>query len=150
MTGVQTCALPISGRYSVPIIFYTPDGSLQGHHDMIAQQADIMPTVLGYLGYDEPFVAFGNNLLTTSPEDAFAVNHTNGIYQYFKDDYLLQFDGETPIAIYAFKTDKLLKENLLGTVPQQEKMLAELKAIIQQYMYRMNADKMTAEGIAGN
>ena len=139
-----------AGRYSVPIIFYTPDGSLQGHHDMIAQQADIMPTVLGYLGYDEPFVAFGNNLLTTSPEDAFAVNHTNGIYQYFKGDYLLQFDGETPIAIYAFKTDKLLKENLLGTVPQQEKMLAELKAIVQQYMYRMNADKMTAEGIAGN
>ena len=45
----------------------------------------------------------------------------------------------------AFKTDKLLKENLVGQVPQQGAMELELKAIIQQYMERMNGDRMTVE-----
>ena len=134
-----------AGRYAVPVIFYTPDGDLQGREEAIAQQIDIMPTVLGYLGYDEPYVSFGNDLLRTPTEERFAVNHNNGTYQYFKGDYMLQFDGEKVIAIYDFKTDKLLKDNLLGKVAMQDQMEKELKAIIQQYMVRMNQDRMTME-----
>ena len=134
-----------AGRYAVPIIFYTPDGDLQGREETIAQQIDIMPTVLGYLGYDEPYVAFGNDLLNTTPDKHFAVNHNNGTYQYFKGDYMLQFDGDKSIALFAFKTDRLLQNNLLGQVAEQEQMEIELKAIIQQYMMRMNGDKMTFE-----
>ncbi|ADV42566.1 LTA synthase family protein [Bacteroides helcogenes] len=134
-----------AGRYGVPVIFYTPDGDLQGHVDAIAQQIDIMPTVLGYLGYDKPYVTFGCDLLHTPAEDTYAVNYNNGIYQYMKGDYMLQFDGEKSIAVYAFKTDKLLKRNLIGTVASQGRMELELKAIIQQYMERMNADRMTAD-----
>ena len=96
-------------------------------------------------GYDEPYVSFGNDLLRTPTEERFAVNHNNGTYQYFKGDYMLQFDGEKVIAIYDFKTDKLLKDNLLGKVAMQDQMEKELKAIIQQYMVRMNQDRMTME-----
>ena len=131
------------GFYSVPIIFYTPNGDLQGYRtDVIAQQIDIMPTVLGYLGYDKPFVSFGCDILHTPAEETYAVNYTNGTYQYLKDDYMLQFDGEKTKAIYRFKTDTFLKENLVGKVPQQNEMERELKAIIQQYMERMNHDRM--------
>ena len=56
---------------------------------------------------------------------------------------MLQFDGEKTVAMYAFKTDVLLKENLVGKVPQQESMEKELKAMIQQYMERMNHDELT-------
>ena len=133
------------GRFAVPILFYTPDGELQGYRNAIAQQIDIMPTVLGYLGYDKPFVSFGCNLLRTPAEDTYAVNYTNGIYQYVKGDYLLQFDGDKTIAVYAFKADKLLKNNLIGTIQEQAAMERELKSIIQQYMERMNSDKMTVE-----
>ena len=127
------------------LLFYTPDGDLKGYRDAIAQQIDIMPTVLSYLGYDKPYVSFGCDLLNTPAEDTYAVNYNNGIYQYFKGDYILQFDGEKTVAVYAFKTDKLLKENLVGQVPQQGAMELELKAIIQQYMERMNGDRMTVE-----
>lgn len=133
------------GRFAVPIIFYTPDGDLKGYKGAIAQQIDIMPTVLGYLGYDEPYVAFGCDLLNTPAEETYAVNHNNGIYQYIQGDYLLQFDGEKTTAVYAFKTDKLLKDNLVGKVSEQSVMELKLKAIIQQYMERMNGDKMTVE-----
>ena len=134
-----------AGRYAVPIIFYTPDGDLQGRVETIAQQIDIMPTVLGYLGYDESYIAFGNDLLNTTSDQHFAVNHNNGIYQYFKGDYMLQFDGEKSIAVFTFKTDRLLQNNLLNQLPEQQQMEKELKAIIQQYMLRMNGDKMTIE-----
>ena len=134
------------GLFSVPIIFYTPNGDVQGYRsDVIAQQIDIMPTVLGYLGYDRPFVSFGCDLIHTPAEETYAVNYTNGTYQFLKGDYLLQFDGEKTKAVYRFKTDIFLKENLVGQVPEQESMENELKAMIQQYMERMNGDKMTIE-----
>lgn len=131
------------GLFSVPVVFYHPGSNLKGfREDVIAQQIDIMPTVLGYLGYDRPYVSFGCDLLRTPPEETYAVNYINGIYQFFKGDYLLQFDGQKPVALYAFKTDKLLKDNLLGKVAAQQPMEEELKAIIQQYMTRMNADEL--------
>ena len=75
-----------------------------------------------------------------SPEDTYAVNYINGVYQFFKGDYLLQFDGKRATGVFAFKTDKLLEHNLLGQLSQQSAMEDELKAIIQQYMTRMNGD----------
>ncbi|KAA6335855.1 hypothetical protein EZS27_015952 [termite gut metagenome] len=62
-----------------------------------------------------------------------------------KGDYLLQFDGEKTIAVYRFKTDKLLKENLSSEIDSsvRERMEDELKAIIQQYMERMVNDELT-------
>ncbi len=144
--SVQSEYMTDLGVFSVPILFYTPDGELQGRRsDIIAQQIDIMPTVLGYLGYDNPYVTFGCDLLHTPPEATFAVNYYNGVYQFLKGDYLIQFDGERTTAVYRFRTDVLMKENLLGQVPEQKSMEMELKSIIQQYMERMNQDRMTVE-----
>ena len=55
---------------------------------------------------------------------------------------MLQFDGEKTTAVYRFKTDPLLKHNLVGTVPEQQTMETRLKAIIQQYMSRMNENRL--------
>ena len=104
-----------------------------------------MPTVLGYLGYDKPFISFGCNLLDTPDEDTWAINYNNGIYQYFKGDYMLQFDGEKTVAVYAFKSDRLLEHNLAGKVKCQSEMETMVKAIIQQYMSRMNSDMLTPQ-----
>ena len=114
--------------------------------DAIAQQIDIMPTVLGYLGYDRPYVAFGCDLFNTAPGDTWAVNYLNGIYQYVKGDYLLQFDGERTRAVYRFRTDLLLEHNLVGRVAVQAQMERELKAIIQQYMARMTQNRLVVRG----
>lgn len=133
------------GLFSVPVLFYRPNGELKGlDRERIASQTDIMPTVLGYLGYDKPYIAFGNDLQTIKPEDSFAVNYFNGIYQLFKGDYLLQFDGESAVALYRFKTDVMLTENLLSTTDEAvvEPLLAQLKSIIQQYMERMTENQL--------
>ena len=132
------------GAFAVPIIFYTPDGSLspQLRSDVIAQQTDITPTLLGYLGHDVRYIGFGCDLINCStPGDTWAVNWNNGIYQFVQGDYMIQFDGEKVMGVYQFKTDTLLQRNLVGRVDVSG-MEHQLKAIIQQYMQRMNGNNL--------
>ena len=132
------------GLYSIPIIFYTPDGQLQPAHNetAIAQQTDITPTLLHLLGYEKPYVAFGNDLLGDKAEETWAFSYNAGIYQLVKEDLMLQFDGNKTTAVYRFKTDKLLKDNLVGRLPEQQSMELFVKALIQQYMSRMNENRL--------
>ena len=131
------------------MIFFEPNGQAPFEPGIdsttIAQQIDIMPTVLEYTGYDRPFIAFGKSLISTTPERNFAVNYNNEMYQYYKDDLILLFDGEKSTGLYNIRKDKLMKENIIGTSNVENKMEKELKAIIQQYMTRMINDRLTAE-----
>jgi hypothetical protein len=110
--------------------------------DKIAQQIDILPTVMGMLHYPKPYFGFGIDVLNTAAEDTWAVNYLNGIYQYVKHGHVLQFDGQQTKAVYAL-TDSLMQHDVKGKVPQQQQMERELKAIIQQYMERMTQDRLT-------
>jgi phosphoglycerol transferase MdoB-like AlkP superfamily enzyme len=133
------------GGFCSPVIFYDPSGQMgSGMVDAIAQQTDIMPTLLGQLGYDKPYVTFGVDLLRTPADDTWAVNYLNGIYQYVKHGYVLQFDGRRTRAVYAL-SDRLMKHNIAGRVAQQPQMERELKAIIQQYMERMTQNRLTTQ-----
>ena len=130
------------GSFRVPIIFYMPDSDIKGQCNKIAQQIDIMPTVLNYLNYPTPYIAFGKDLFAEENYNDWVINYNNGFYQFFEDDYMIQFDGSNPMAIYNYKEDSLLKENLLGKVPNQDAMLKKCKAIIQQYIERMVEDNL--------
>ena len=128
------------GNFRVPIIFYCPAYGLTGQRDAIAQQSDITPSILGYLGYNKPYISFGQDLFNTPDKDTWAANLQNGLYSYYKGDYLLQFDGERETGLYAYKQDPTLKNNLKGTQPElEEEMQKHLKAIIQQYLIYMTS-----------
>ena len=144
MTDIKQYQTDIAGFCS-PIIIYDPSGHIKpGMRNGVAQQIDIMPTVFGILGYDKPYLSFGCDLFSTPNKDTYAVNYLNGVYQYVKYGYVLQFDGTQTKGIYKL-TDVLMQHNLRGHVPVQAKMEHELKAIIQQYMYRMVNDKLMAK-----
>ena len=132
------------GLYSIPIIFFTPDGSLAPgvRDDVIMQQTDITPTLLHLLGYEKPYLAFGDDVLACDPAGTWAFSYNAGIYQIVKGDLMLQFDGEKTTAVYRFKTDPLLRDNLAGRLPEQAPLEQQLKAIIQQYMSRMNENRL--------
>ena len=114
------------GSFSSPIIIYEPgnDQRTPEMQDKIAQQTDILPTLMGMLGYQKPYVAFGIDLLNTP-----------------KHGHVLQFDGRQSKAVYAL-TDSLMQNNLLDRYPRRQQMERELKAIIQQYMARMTQDRL--------
>lgn len=131
------------GVFRVPILFFDPSGEIAPERRRgIAQQIDIMPTVLGYLRYPRPFIAFGNDLSRTTPESTFSVAYENGFYLFTQGNYVLSFDGTTTKSIYNFVSDPLFRQNLIGRVPQQKSMEQQLKAIIQSYMNRMINDQV--------
>lgn len=134
------------GYFSIPVFFFKPGSNWKGMKPEIIQQIDIMPSVLGYLHYDKPYVAFGRDMLDpqTTP---FAFNYLDNLYQAFMGDYLLQFDGTKSVALYNFKQDRLLKQNLILEKPDEAAgMERKLKAFIQQYNNRMVDDDLTMEG----
>lgn len=134
------------GVYEVPLIFYTPDGSLPAEmrDDVAAQQTDVLPTLLHLLGYTKPYVAFGTDLMGDT-SGAFAVHYNSGIYQVVKGDWFMQHDGEKITALYRYKTDKNLTTNLVaedGEDAEVKEMERLLKAMLQQYMSRMNENRL--------
>lgn len=134
------------GYYSIPLFFYHPGSDWSTFSDDIVQQIDIMPSVLGYLNYDKPYIAYGRNIFDPSVEP-YAYNYADNVYQAFIGNYLLQYDGKKSVALYDFKNDKGLKSNLVHEMPEVvEKMEIKLKAFIQQYNNRMVDDNLTMDG----
>lgn len=132
------------GVFSVPIVIFAPGmPQLNGvDTEKIMSQADIMPTILGLLGYDHRYIAFGQDVLNTPAEDTFATNYLtgNGYFQFIQGDWLIQFDGESVAHAYRFKDDPLLKKDLKDRHPKEYEM--RIKSIVQQYMYRMNHNQV--------
>lgn len=60
-----------------------------------------------------------------------------------KGDYLLQWDGQKTKAMYRFRTDLLLKNNVADKEPKvRQEMERQVKAIIQSYMERMTQNRL--------
>jgi phosphoglycerol transferase MdoB-like AlkP superfamily enzyme len=130
------------GYFEIPILFFTPSGDVCGYSFKTIQQIDIMPTVLNYLDYNEPYVAFGNDAFDDS-NDGLSVNYIDNIYHAYYQNYLLQFDGEKTIGLFLFHNDKTLKYNQLQLRPEIAKFIeTKLKGLIQQYKNRMIFDSL--------
>ena len=130
------------GSYSIPIIFYKSGSDLRGIKNRIAQQIDIMPTVLNYLNYDEDYIAFGNNLLDDSGE-SFAFNTSGSTYHLYMKDHILEMIDNKPIGLFDYKNDIFLEKSLLGKDSElQLQMEEKMKAIIQTYNSRLIDNNM--------
>lgn len=136
------------GHYCVPIIFYVPsDSTLQGYdRERTVEQTDIMPTVLNYLHYDRPYIAFGEDVLNTPADSTFALHWVPEFegYEYVRGNYAIQFDGKNTTHAYRHRSDPLLQHDVLHTMPADTLRMMErhAKAIIQQYMQRMNNNQL--------
>ena len=131
------------GIFEVPIAFYSPrwnQGNLQIQGAV--SQTDIMPSVLAYLGYNKPFFAFGEDILTQEKKHPYAVCYNHPVYQLLSDSLLLQFDGKEVCAVYNHQNDPMLQYNIAEQTNTQE-METFLRAYIQQYIYRLTTNQLT-------
>jgi len=136
------------GNFCVPIIFYSPgDSTLRGYdEERVVQQTDIMPTVLGLLHYDQPYIAFGQDMLRTPADETFALHwlpEASG-YEFIQGPYALQYDGQRVTSAYAYRTDSLMQYNILPSLPADtlSLMQRQMESVIQQYMQRMTQDRL--------
>ncbi len=121
------------GQYAIPLIFFAPDDSsaLRGYYNLPTQQLDVLPSVLDYLGWRQPFFAFGNSIF--SKNDArFVITHFSRAYQWLEGGRLLQWAGASTTGFYDYPADSLSHHNLLPA-PAADSALLRLKAFVQQY-----------------
>lgn len=129
--------------FKVPILFYH-EGGIKKVSEKLFCQTDITPTILDYLNFDKPYIAFGNSFFDQKDTCGYVVNFSEPLYQISKGEFFLQFDGNKETGFFIPKEDVFLKNNLLGKYPSQEtEMLNLLKAEIQQYHERMIDNNLT-------
>ena len=135
------------GKYSIPIIFFDPseNRNMKGMDTTVIQHIDIMPTILGYLNYLDPYFSFGYDVFDQDVKH-FAISYAENAYQLIVGDYLLQFRDDETVGLYNYVSDNLLKENIAGQNPEiQNEMEMHIKAFIQQYNHRMIEDKLSID-----
>ncbi len=133
-----------AGQYAVPLLFFKPGSDLRGKSTAVAQQADVMPTVLNYLGYGKDYLAFGNDLFdSVSAVNNFSIHYISGTYGLMKDGYYMEHDGSRCTALFNLSKDPMQKDNLAAArLPEKGKLELFLKAYIQQYNNRLIENRM--------
>jgi phosphoglycerol transferase MdoB-like AlkP superfamily enzyme len=133
-----------AGQYAIPLLFFQPGSNLKGYSTHIAQQTDIMPTVLNHLGYDRDYLAFGSDLFdTTSHAPNFSIHYITGIYGIIKDRYYMEYDGSRTTSLFNLTEDLIQKKNLAGKKPEvQANLELFLKAYLQQYNNRVIENRL--------
>lgn len=130
------------GKFRIPIMFFDPSNeNLAGINDKNFQQIDILPSILDYLGITTKTISYGKSY--TSDKD-FVVYYLDNIYHVIDDDYYLAFNGTKSLGLYNFKTDPLLKDNLIEKNPEEAASLERfIKAYIQSFNERMINNDLT-------
>ena len=119
------------GRYSIPMFFYTPSGELKGINDVVTQHIDIMPSILDYLGYDMPFISFGESVFR---KKSWAIHYNNNRYCLItKNGYLNNREEK-----YSTFSDWSLRER----IDNVEEDVRLLKSFKQSYSKNMTINNL--------
>lgn len=122
------------GKQHIVTAFYTPDGSLTGEYESVFQQLDIMPTILGLLGNEEPYYSFGRDIFNEPNRRPFVFNY-DGTFVGSSDSLTVIYNDQKESIVGAYNmSDVMMVDDISATandeVVENERLL---KAVIQQY-----------------
>ena len=130
------------GTQHIILFFYTPDGSLRGRDERVFQQTDVMPTVLGLLGYDKPYFAFGRDAFREPERLPVAMSYSTHFLG-VADSLAMLFDEREPVAVYA-ASDTLQQRNIVAPADSAQQVLQRyMEAFIQQYYSHLERKQFT-------
>lgn len=121
---------------------YTPDGAIKGSYDRTASQVDIMPTLLGLLGCEEPYFAYGRDIFNEPDDEPFALSF-DGEYLITTDKYIYSLSEGRIRAIYDI--DDIERHDNLCDKVASDSVERRAKALIQQYYRHANRKSYTAD-----
>ena len=119
------------GSYQVMGFIHAPESSLVGEHRQVTSQVDIMPTLLGLMGNDEPYFAFGRDIFGEHETEPISVSYDNNMFQAITAQHLILFDENQVVAVYAI--DDVRHEHNLKDEVDTSSIERRLKANIQSY-----------------
>lgn len=119
--------------FSVPILFYKPNSNFRGRYSGVASHVDIMPTILGMMGYVRPFFGFGRDIFGDDKDKRFTINYFGGAFNIITDSTTYLFNEKEVIST-------------VGVQIQEDEVLERAKAAIQQYYHHIeNRDYLPSE-----
>lgn len=125
---------------AIPIIFYQLEEKLVGKKHEIANQIDIYPTILHWLGYEKPFRSWGRSLIDDH-QIPFQIAYAGNNYFFNQDGFIFVFNGQKITEIYNFETDKGFTKNLIGSI-NHDIYEKRIKAFLQDYFQRIKNKQM--------
>jgi phosphoglycerol transferase MdoB-like AlkP superfamily enzyme len=134
------------GDYHILGFMYAPDSALFGEHRQVVSQIDIMPTLLGLMGNDEPYFAFGRDIFNEHTDVPFAINYDNNAFQAITGEHLIRFDEKDVTGVYA--VDDVMHTTDLRDRVDTNGVEQQIKAMIQSYYRRVeNKDYLVNDSI---
>lgn len=115
------------GRYQIPLILFDPsDGSISGVDSSLTQQLDIMPTLLDYMGYSEPFFSLGNSALDSNAQRYF-ITYLSGNYNLIRGGWQFRTQGYDIQHVFRYPQDRANGNDLIDSMKSEPEFLrAEL------------------------
>lgn len=119
--------------YRIPLAFYHPSGSLAGRKNrLVAQQMDILPTVLDLINTKITYYSFGESLLQNN--DGQGIAYLQGSYYHYNGDYMVIFSSEKAQKLLNFTGGELSPTDSLPFYKNKARSSERvLKAMIQRY-----------------
>ncbi len=136
--------------FEIPLFFYHPsDDNLQGVSEHLAQQLDVVPTILDYLNYDKKYMSFGVSLFENK-EERYIFSKHRYIDQIANDCFVLGYDREAEKSsyLYQYNDEPKMSNNLVDSPFYREEMILledAIKARIQRYFYSMENNRLEEE-----
>ena len=119
------------GSYQVVGFIHAPNSSFVGEHRQVVSQVDLMPTLLGLMGNDEPYFAFGRDIFGEHDAEPISVSYDNNLFQAITAHHLILFDEHQVVAVYAH--DDIRHEHNIKEEVDTSSIERRLKANIQSY-----------------
>jgi hypothetical protein len=121
------------GRYRVPLIFHHPARRFAPADPLrITQHADILPSILDYLGVRPARrLLFGRSVFRRGEGRAFV--HENGHYWLVRGGYALDFAPGTPSRLFDLSRDPLLAAPLDDQPERRLELEREARALVQYF-----------------
>ena len=130
---------------SIPIVFYQPNSNMIGVRDIVANQIDVMPSILDILNYDKPFYSLGKSLFNNDC-NKYSINYKAGLYHCYSKEFCYQYNGDTCVGFYNIDKDPLLNHNLQKNDLYKKVLLEHemfMKKQIQSFNQSMIGNTMT-------
>ena len=126
------------GMYAVPVLYFLPGDSLAGDYNDFTQHIDIIPSVMDFLHYDQPYFAFGKSVFDTA-SSGYSISYLNESYQYLSQGYSFVLDS---VSKNSFLPVAKVQGKLISQ-PTEESLKQRTEAFIQNFNNAMIENRMT-------
>lgn len=129
------------GRFAVPLLVFDPSINSNRKINYVCQQIDVTPTVINAVGYAKPYYSLGNDLYANTARKRYSLAYHQDIYQYLNDSLAIHYDSKKILALYNYKRDSLLTNNIIADTLKYQPAINHFKAIIQTYNHDLDKNK---------